>query len=186
MLRLLVVGALAVLSQTARAGVVYSFTEETYGTSWSFKVPAILTETTSIPASELFDIRQPSNNLQPWWIGPTTISEVEIMNPRQILECKPEYGGCSISVQVNEHWCSSGTGCWDVGVGYNFSPVAPLDHFGIYNPCDAFPGSPCHAPQVLTISDSADVPEPAPCIVVSSGVLILLISRFGLRSLATR
>lgn len=134
----------------ASADVIYSFTECSlapcygYSDTWSFEVPAIITQTTTIPGADLFDVSGTS------WVNGQLFSKplsVEIVYQYSSeLLCYPYPYSPSCAYILEDF--SIGKSAW------GFTPIGPFDRFGTYN---MFPGGP-----LLTITKVPDAPEPSP------------------------
>jgi hypothetical protein len=113
-----------------------------YTGSWSFLVPAILTETTTILASQLFDVT-PSFNIRGF-------ESITIINPqRDLADCNwlppGPPGSPPVCTGVKFTFFDKSAWIW------NMTPAAPFDHFGTYSWSE-------NGAQ-LTITETHEVPE---------------------------
>ena len=138
----------------ARAGVIYSF-QDSDGTAWSFEVPSLLTQTTSISdalgvslgyptasgfQSDLIVEGNPSTAITIGWgglPGQYTVVSATIMNPLDSNGVLPGTAEVGIAfADLSETLCGYipgyGPAPCGSGEGINFSSVSPFDHFGTY------------------------------------------------------
>ena len=154
---------LACCTQEDDAGSEYSFTECSaapapacvgYTDTWSFEVPGIITETTTIPASDLFDVS-----------GSTPINYGQLISVAIANPLDSDSPACNADpfeecATVNENFADG------VGIDWNFTPVGPLDQLGIYNWYEDGP--------VLTITEVSDTPEPATVALFGLGLISII------------